>query len=172
MHLLFILYRVKLYTKKSKNMRKKKGSLGGHLKHETLRTNNIINIQLIICRKQSFQTLLFHNFLFLTLQLIYIEHKYAVITQSSAHKVKHTHHSNTKHRERLRDMGLRVHYLHPCFPSKYLIYLIIQIISSLKFTSFSEYAIVMKNNFTGMIELCLHVCVFMFDAALVVQRVK
>ena len=106
MHLLFILYRVKLYTKKSKNMRKKKGSLGGHLKHETLRTNNITNIQLIICRKQSFQTLLFHSFLFLTLQLIYIEHKYAVITQSSAHKVKHTHHSNTKHRERLRDMGI------------------------------------------------------------------
>ena len=70
-------------------------------------------------------------------------------------------------------MGLRVHYLHPCFSTKYLIYLIIQIIISLKFPSFSAYAIVMekkipsfsayvivmkKNNFTGMIELCLYVC--------------
>ena len=104
--------------------------------------------------------LLFHNFLFLTLQLIHTEHKYAVTTQSRAHKVKYTHHSNTKHRERLRNMGLRVHYLHPCFSTKWLIYLIIQIISSLNFPSFSANAVVMKkNNFTGMIELCLHVCV-------------
>ena len=106
MHLLFILYRVKFYNTKSKNMRKKKGSLWGYPKHETLRTNNSTNIQLIICRKESVQMLVFHNFLFLTLQLIYIEHKYAATTQSSAHKVKHTHHSNTKHRERLRDMGI------------------------------------------------------------------
>ena len=130
--------------------------------------------------------LIFHNFLFLTLQLIHTEHKYAVTTQSSAHKVNHTHHSNTKHTERLGDMGLRVHHLHPCFPTKYLIYLIIQIINLLKLTSVSAYAmvqkkkipsfsadvIVMKNNFTGMIELCRVMCVFVFDAALVVQRVK
>ena len=90
--------------------------------------------------------LLFHNPLW-TLQLIYIEHKYAVTTQSSAHKVKHTHHSNTKHRERFMNMGLRVHYLHPCFSTKYSIYLIIQIISSLKFPSFSAYAIVVKKSY-------------------------
>ena len=41
-----------------------------------------------------------------------------------------------------------------------------------KFPSFSAYVILMKNNFTGMIELCRVMCVFMFDAALVVQRVK
>ena len=51
--------------------------------------------------------LIFHNFLFLTLQLISIEHKHAVTTQSSAHKVNHTHHSNSKHTERLGDMGFK-----------------------------------------------------------------
>ena len=46
-----------------------------------------------------------------------------------------------------RGSGLRVHYLHPCFSTKYLIYLITQIISSLKFPSFFAYAIVMKKKF-------------------------
>ena len=88
--------------------------------------------------------LIFHNFLFLTLQLISIEHKYAVTTQSSAHKVNHTHHSNTKHTERLGDMGLRVHHLHPCFPTKYLIYLTIQVFLHMQWSKKKKFRVFLQ----------------------------